>query len=383
MRILLVHQCHPNALGNYFSDALRRLGHQVTWVGESDLWGQPGYLPNIDLSRLFGTDVSNWDIAIATDDHWLPSIPQGWERLPFPTILVSFDYQHDPRWFNPLLPLFDHIVLLNLDPVRRVAQSHPSVHWIPAAVDPRLFPCMNAERVYEVGVVGGINPSYPRRVKRLAEIVARYKTNDVDRYYSLHQIAEVYNRSKIVINLMPDGIKTLTYRTFEGMACGALMLTEETDSGLGRLFRRGEHLVVFRDDAEMYRLIDYYLAHETEREQIARAGQLLVRTQHTWDERMKTLVDTVAIVGMPLTAPARQMPEGEVQRLYACAYMRRLKIDPIFQLFGDAIPPLWVFPMVVRILVGRIGFRRRWRQWQFQRQRAHLRSTKSKRGQLT
>jgi len=377
MNILLIHPYHPHGMGVRLDNALRRLGHQVTWIGESNVWGHPGYQPNLNLATLLGDEAKQYDLALTTDDNWLPNIMQGWEQLPIPTVLYFGDYQHAPHWFDPLLPLFDHIAILHLDPIARVAQQHPSVHWIPPGVDLQVMLDLNLERTYEVGVVGGINPAYPRRVKRLTEIVARYKTNDVSRYYQRREMAEVYNRSKIVVNLQPDGVKTLNYRIFEGMACGALMITEETDSGLDRLFKRGEHLVVFRDDKEMYRLIDCYLAHDAEREQIAQAGQALVRAQHTWDERMKELLNMVTAAGKTLTAPARHMLDADVRRLYARGYMYRLKIDPMFDLFGEAIPPLWVWPLVARVLLGRIGVRRRWRQRRFQRLGARLTPTQS------
>ena len=375
-----MHQRHPNALGNYLGDALRRLGHNVTWVGESAIWGQPGYQPYVDLVELLGKEAAYYDLAIATDDNWLPHLQRGWERLPFPTALVAYDYYDhslNRACYEPVLPLFDHIFLLNFDAVQLAASRHPSAHWCPPAIDPAAFKEIKAGRTLDIGIVGGNSPNFPRRFKRLGKIAARYKTNDVWRYYPRHEIPEVYGRSKIVVNLGADGIKTLSYRVFEGMACGALVVCEETDSGLDRLFKQGEHLVVFRDDEEMYRLIDYYLAHDAEREQIARAGQSLVCAQHTWDGRMKTLLDVVAAAGSKLTAPARHMPEVEIQRLYAHAYMRRLKIDPIFGLFGDEILPLWVWPLVSRALLGRIGFRRRLRRWRAQRQRPHLTPSQS------
>lgn len=367
MKILLYYPYKPVGLGPYLHNALCRLGHEVTWVGESDTWGHPGYLPNVDLLTLLGDEVKHYDLAIAIDDHWLPNVTRGWERFPFPTVLISFDYQHDPRWFDPLLPLFDHIVLLNLDPVTRVSQRHPSVHWIPAAIDPEALSQMEVERVYDIGIVGSINPSYPRRSQRLTELAKRYRTNDMTRFYPPQEIADIYNRSKIVVNLMPDGIKTLSFRTFEGMACGALMLIEDTDSGLERLFKKGEHLVVFRNDEEMYSKIDYYLAHIDERERIACAGQQLVRSQHTWTNRMMQLLGIVESAGKNYTAPARSMTPVNVQRLYAEAYKYRSKIDSMFDLFGDGNPPLWVWPLVARALIRRAGIARWLRQVVIQR----------------
>jgi hypothetical protein len=202
-----------------------------------------------------------------------------------------------------------------------------------------------------------MNPHYPVRVKRIRDLAARYRTNDVNRMYAKTEVATIYNRSKIVVNLMPDGVKTLSYRTFEGMACGALMLCQETDGGLDDLFVRGEHLVVFNTEAEMYERIDYYLAHDAEREEIASRGQRCVRQHHTWAHRMKPVCEVISGSGLP--APARAMTHSEIKELYARAYYRRQKIDLLLGLYANERPPLFVWPMIAKILLRKAHPRRR------------------------
>lgn len=357
MRILLLNDYEPQGLTLRLAQAFESVGHSVAWAGTSRYWGHPAYLPNADLPALLGEDKAHFDVALITDDNWMPNIPRGIERLGIPTILVSFDYQTSPMWFDPLLPLFDHLVLLNRDPALRLAKKYPSVHWIPAAVDPSLFPLTGQERTTDIAIVGGMNPAYPRRVERQLALAARYKTNDLTRHYSLAEMGDLYCRSKIVVNFMAEGVRTLSHRTWEGMAAGALTIVEETDSGLDELFQRGRHLVTFQTDDELYRIIDYYLAHDDDRVKIANAGCSLVRRDHTWEHRVRQMLDIVSGAGDARPAPARRMSNSAVARLYVAGYARRLQFDPLLDLLGSP-PPLWSLPLILRIVAAKLGLRR-------------------------
>jgi hypothetical protein len=74
-------------------------------------------------------------------------------------------------------------------------------------------------------------------------------------------------------------------RLFNSMACGAFHLARYFP-GLETVFENQEHLVWFHSIPEAVELIQYYLAHDEERETIARAGRQEVLAQHTWDHRV-------------------------------------------------------------------------------------------------
>ena len=69
------------------------------------------------------------------------------------------------------------------------------------------------------------------------------------------------------------------------MASGAFHLTRYFP-GLEDVFENGEHLVWFHSIPEAIDQIEYYLAHDREREKIASAGRQEVLMHHTWDDRI-------------------------------------------------------------------------------------------------
>jgi hypothetical protein len=83
------------------------------------------------------------------------------------------------------------------------------------------------------------------------------------------------------IGLLPDGDaaahdlagrQSANMRIFEVTGSGGFLLTERFDN-LSDLFRDGEEIVTYGDEAEMLNKIGYYLAHPDERLAIAERGQ--------------------------------------------------------------------------------------------------------------
>ena len=323
--------------------------------------GAPGYRPHARLARILGAKQTTIDLAIATDDEAAEGLFRGWESLPCPTAFVAWDYYQNARGRlarDCVFPLFDHIFLLNAELVDSVAQRHPSVHWCPPGVDPEIDRDLGLPRDLDIGIVGGLNPDFAMRHLLMRELAARYRTNDLFRSYTASEITAIYNRSRIVVNLMPDRTRTFSYRILEAMASGALVISERGDPGIERVFTPGIHLELFDSTSELYALIDRYLANDSERGRMARAGQELVHRDCRWDQRAEQILSVVAAAGSARPAPARAMRPEAVLRLYGRAYMRRRKVDAILELFDSAPPPPWAWAFVARALLSHVGVHR-------------------------
>jgi spore maturation protein CgeB len=81
-------------------------------------------------------------------------------------------------------------------------------------------------------------------------------------------------------------------RLFEAPGCGVFQITNETP-GASLWFTPGETIVTYRDLPQLRQLVEYYLTHDAEREQIAQAAQAHVYAHHTYDQRMARLVDLI------------------------------------------------------------------------------------------
>lgn len=84
--------------------------------------------------------------------------------------------------------------------------------------------------------------------------------------------------------LLAQRRKQLKGRMFKVMGCGGFFLTNPTE-GLENLYEIGEEIVYFYNLKDLIKKIKYYLSHEKEREQIARAGLERSLRDHTCEKR--------------------------------------------------------------------------------------------------
>lgn len=103
----------------------------------------------------------------------------------------------------------------------------------------------------------------------------------------------IYRGSKINLNISLKGIEGGTpQRIMDIMGAGGFVLTnycEET----AEIFVEDKEIVMFRNPEELLEKTDYYLSHDKEREQIARAGCEKVLKCYTYEEKVKQLMDWV------------------------------------------------------------------------------------------
>ncbi len=104
-------------------------------------------------------------------------------------------------------------------------------------------------------------------------------------------VARAYRSAKIVLNVhhaqMREGPNM---RTFEIPAAGAFQLTDYK-ARMGDLFEIGTELAVYHDVDDVVPAIERYLRDESARGAITRAGKRRVTRDHTYEVRMRQLID--------------------------------------------------------------------------------------------
>jgi spore maturation protein CgeB len=199
-----------------------------------------------------------------------------------------------------------------MDEVQRA--GCPNVVYVPFAYEPRLhFP----ER-----------PSTSEEVSRFSSDVVFIGGADNDRLSMMHMVAEAvkkpwrfclfggfWNRdwrmrkyyrgfalgreyrlavsgAKINLGLVRHSNRDgHAMRTFEIPACGAFMLAERTEEHM-EFFIENKEAAYFGSDEELLEKIDYYLAHDTERQRIAQAGYERVTSgKHTYRDRVQQILE--------------------------------------------------------------------------------------------
>jgi spore maturation protein CgeB len=108
-------------------------------------------------------------------------------------------------------------------------------------------------------------------------------------------LVRLYNTAKIVLNITnwdPARYVALNQRVFDVPASGAFLLTDYSPE-LEQHYRIGQEIVCYRDLDELKDKARYYLAHDAEREAIARRGYERALTLPTIRDRMAEVIRVV------------------------------------------------------------------------------------------
>ena len=108
------------------------------------------------------------------------------------------------------------------------------------------------------------------------------------------EMPKVFRMSKINLNFTIPNIKSgIPLRIWDVLGCGGFLLTN-FQAEIPYYFKEGEDLVCFDGLEDLCEKVGYYLEHKEERKRIAWNGYRKVREKHSYIERIRTILDTVA-----------------------------------------------------------------------------------------
>jgi hypothetical protein len=219
-----------------------------------------------------------------------------------PAVFWIFD-AHMRKPFQALerqLPHYDLVFCTNRLETEWFRRRGLPAFWIPFACDPEIHGVTTGGvrdlDVAYVGRDGGVLRKF-----LLQAVKERYERSFIG--MADHEaIKRIYSRAKICINYtryeghhgMTRGIVSM--RVFEGMAAGALMITNRVeDRGLEELgFLDRRELVVVDTPTQLMDAIAAYIRNTPEREAIASRGQTAVLSQHTYVHRLRAMTELIA-----------------------------------------------------------------------------------------
>ena len=107
-------------------------------------------------------------------------------------------------------------------------------------------------------------------------------------YYT--QMPLVFKQSRINLNISLRSIKSgIPLRAFDIMGSGGFLLSNYQEDFL-EYFTPGEDFVCYESEADLLQKLDYYLAHEDERQEIAANGHAKVAAAHTYRDRVRQML---------------------------------------------------------------------------------------------
>lgn len=94
----------------------------------------------------------------------------------------------------------------------------------------------------------------------------------------------------VMKGIVPGRSRQIKARVFEVPGAGGFLMTEYAE-GLEKSYRIDEEIAVFNDVAELAQKIGYFGEHLEVRDQVAMAGYLKTRDEHTYEKRFKELLE--------------------------------------------------------------------------------------------
>ena len=259
-----------------------------------------------------------------------PLLPQGLLQSEIPTVCFQADtyaFTHRRiRWSS----LFDHVAVFHPGYDRLFLRAgHPGAFLLPHAVRREYYEGPELDREFEVGWVGRFDGApYKGRAKCLRQLSRAFLTNDISRSYSVAEVAEIYRRSQIVVNVGRDDYpQDANLRVFEALASGALLITAVPSELTALGFEEGIHFVGYREDREILPLVKKFLGCEGERICIGQAARAKVLREHTYDNRVQTLMDRLGSAdARKQRAPARNWPGHRARFVYLDYYVSNRRL---------------------------------------------------------
>ncbi len=107
------------------------------------------------------------------------------------------------------------------------------------------------------------------------------------------QMPYVFKNTRINMNMTLRSIHSgIPLRAMDIMGCGGFLLTNYQEDFL-EFFEQDVDYVYYTDNEDLLAKINYYLAHDEERMQIAENGRIKVKNGHTYDHRIKVILDRI------------------------------------------------------------------------------------------
>lgn len=107
---------------------------------------------------------------------------------------------------------------------------------------------------------------------------------------SCGEIGVISPNGKRIIDLAESD--TINMRLFEATASGSLLLTENRH-GVEKFFTPGKEIDLWSDYSSLQSKISYWLAHDVEREKVARAGKLRCLQEHGMAQAAQSFADII------------------------------------------------------------------------------------------
>lgn len=158
------------------------------------------------------------------------------------------------------------------------------------------FKLANMERVVTLNALGAALKDYGASIDLFTddydERIEEVRVHDVVDYKE--EMPKIFRQSKINLNISLRNIRTgIPLRVWDVLGSGGFLLTNKQIE-LKDYFKLDEEIVCFETIDEAVTKSLYYLEHEKQRKEIARAGFEKVKKYHSYRARVETILDIIS-----------------------------------------------------------------------------------------
>jgi spore maturation protein CgeB len=289
------------------ADHLERAGHEV-WRYQQELTER----------RKFNKSVKQFDFVFtALPCNFPVSFWREIKEAGVPLVTWFFDwiwnFRNREEQYLPQLREFDLVITTEGDVAEKYRNAGiRNYRYLQTACDTDIYKPgpPNPDYECEIAFIGHVYTD--RRRKLLRDVGERFDL----RIMGLHEECwgdlhpTICNSAKLMLsdNYRNDLPGYWSDRVYHEVGSGACLLHPRIP-WMDRYFEGGKHLVYWDDEADLFKKIDYYLKHDTERERIGRAGSKHVHQRHSWEVRIKEFEDIICESGL---SPIRTFPAESV-----------------------------------------------------------------------
>jgi hypothetical protein len=222
-------------------------------------------------------------------------------------INLLWQISHPDLATTELYDRYDHVFVASDRFAARMAPlAHVPVSALHQATDPERFWPDPTGPAHELLFVGNSRNIHRRIIDDLADTPhdlavygRRWRAELIDpRFVKGERIPNsdlrrYYSSAAIVLNDHWDDMRAegfLSNRLYDALACGAFVISDHV-VGIDSEFDGA--VVTYRDRVDLAALIDRYLGDEDERHERGRRGRAAILQRHTFDERVRVLLETV------------------------------------------------------------------------------------------
>lgn len=173
----------------------------------------------------------------------------------------------------------------------REAYNLKRVYFMPQGSSPYSMYRRNMPEIFDVGFTGAVSraPLHTTRRKIFDEMRKRYifeARNNIR-----NNVPEFYSQSKTVFGGSDFDYELYTSnRFYVALGCGACYVTKKF-RGIELLVENRKHALWFESQAELFDILDYYIANDSERARIREEAAKLALKKHTYAHRIKNILD--------------------------------------------------------------------------------------------